>query len=87
MVEKAVPVSAYLEPQLFEVFKGIADKEDRSVSWLVGFAIKQFVNGRSFNARLKGEPSLLPKSPGQVDLEDAIVAAVKRGPVKTAKHK
>jgi predicted transcriptional regulator len=80
MAEKSVPVSAYLEPQLFDTFKRLADEQERSVSWLVGFAIKQYIASRA-------APHVERVLPRQVHLEDAIVAAVKRGPLKVAKHK
>lgn len=70
-------VSAYLDEWTLKQIKAYADAEDRSVSWVVGFAVKQFFVSR------QGKPDLSR----QVHLEDAIAAVVKRGPVKPAKHK
>jgi predicted transcriptional regulator len=70
-------VSAYLDEWTLAQVQAYAKDEDRSVSWVVSFALKQF-----FVARQAGKPATR-----QVDLEDAIAAAVKRGPLKSAKHK
>jgi predicted transcriptional regulator len=105
MADKAVPVSAYLPPELFDTFRRLADQQERSVSWLVGFAIKQYIASQADAGRVLA-PGGMPVSPyqsnirtavhpgrvvpgqaRQVDLEDAIVAAVRRGPSKAAKHK
>jgi hypothetical protein len=70
-------VTAYLDDWTLAQIKSYAKSQDRSVSWVLGFAAKQFFVGR------QGKPGVS----GQVDIEDAIVAAVKRGPVKPSKHK
>jgi predicted transcriptional regulator len=74
--------------------KEFAVAEDRTVSWVVGFALKQFFVARQANAAdvsaaLKRDPSpdYGKLSGRQVDIETAIAAVVKRGPVKPAKHK
>jgi hypothetical protein len=64
-------VSTYLDPWTLAQVQAYAKAEDRSVSWTVSFALKQF-----FVARQAGKPATR-----QVDLEEAIAAAVKRGPV------
>ena len=74
-------VSAYLDANLLSMLKKIAAEEDRSVSWLVGYAVKQLIADRVKSQDAKAGAGR------QVQLEDAIVAAVKRGPVKTSKHK
>jgi predicted transcriptional regulator len=71
-------VSAYLDEWTLKQIQAYAKSQDRSVSWVVGFAVKQF-----FVAHQDKRSAV-----GQVHLEDAIAAAVKRGPVpKVAKHK
>ena len=90
-------VSAYLDEWTLKQIKAYADAEDRSVSWVVGFAVKQFfvaLQGkpdlsRAAGAALKRDPTPdYAKLAGrQVHLEDAIAAVVKRGPSKVAKHK
>jgi hypothetical protein len=67
-------VSAYLDEWTLAQVQAYVKAEDRSVSWVVSFALKQF-----FVAR--GKPASR-----QLDITDAIAAAVKRGP-KVAKHK
>jgi hypothetical protein len=100
-------VSAYLDEWTLKQIQGYAKSEDRSVSWVVGFAVKQFFVSRQANpldasAALKRDPRpdydklTAPHLRGpviqahadtngipgrQVDLEDAIVAVVKRGPM------
>jgi hypothetical protein len=113
MVEKNPgQVSAYLDEWTLKQIKAYADAEDRSVSWVVGFAVKQFFVARQANpldasAALKRDPRpdyaklTAPHLRGpviqahadtngipgrQVDLEDAIVAAVKRGPVARSRR-
>jgi predicted transcriptional regulator len=75
-------VSAYLDANVLSMLEKIAADEDRSVSWLVGFAVKQLISQRVARSGITA-----PGAGRQVDLEDAIVAAVKRGPVKASKHK
>jgi predicted transcriptional regulator len=67
-------VSAYLDEWTLAQVQAYAKAEDRSVSWVVSFALKQF-----FVARQAGKPATR-----QFDLEEAIAAAVERGPVTTA---
>jgi hypothetical protein len=68
-------VSAYLDEWTLAQIQAYAKSEDRSVSWVVGFAVKQFF------VALQDKPVSR-----QVDLEDAIRAS-KRGTSKPAKHK
>jgi predicted transcriptional regulator len=74
-------VSAHLDGNVLEMVKKIAAEEDRSISWVVGFAVKQLIH-----ERVKKQDAAAGTQ-RQVQLEDAIVAAVKRGPSKPAKHK
>jgi predicted transcriptional regulator len=74
-------VSAHLDGNVLEMVKKIAAEEDRSISWVVGFAVKQLIH-----ERVKKQDAAAGAQ-RQVQLEDAIVAAVKRGPSKSAKHK
>jgi predicted transcriptional regulator len=77
-------VSAYLDANVLSMLEKIAIEEDRSVSWLVGFAVKQLIADRVEKQQPFRDGAAKHR---QVDLEDAIVAAVKRGPLKSAKHK
>ena len=69
-------VSAYLDEWTLAQIRAYAESEDRSVSWVVGFAVKQFF------VALQAKPGVSR----QVDLEDAIRAS-KRGTSKSARHK
>lgn len=71
-------VSGYLDDWTLAQLRAYAKSEDRSVSWVVGYALKQF-----FVAN-KASPSV---SGVQVDIEDAIASTVKRVPRSSAKHK
>jgi predicted transcriptional regulator len=77
-------VSAYLDANVLSMLEKIAADEDRSVSWLVGFAVKQLIADRVEKQQPFRDGAAKHR---QVDLEDAIVAAVKRGPIKASKHK
>jgi predicted transcriptional regulator len=72
-------VSVYLDEWTLKQAQAYAKSEDRSVSWVVGFALKQFFVARQAQAQVKPDR--------QLDITDAIAAAVKRGPVKPARHK
>jgi len=76
-MDKAVQVSAYLDASVFKLLEKVAKEEDRSVSWLVGLAVKQLIASR------KSAPTI-PGAMRQVDIEEAIAGASKK---KTAKHK
>jgi hypothetical protein len=78
-MENSNVVSAHLDANVALILRKIATEEDRSVSWLVGLAVKQFIASRQPNA---GFPKM-----AQVDLEDAIAASKKSTPSKSAKHK
>jgi predicted transcriptional regulator len=81
-------ISAYLDAWSLAKVKEMAEKEDRSVSWVVGFAVKQFFSGPEAVHVARESQAIADARHGrQVHLEDAIAAAVKRGPVKAAKHK
>jgi len=78
MEHNPTQVSAYLDPNVLSMLKKIAAEEDRSISWLVGYAVKQLIV-----ERVKAQDAKTGAG-RQVQLEDAIVAAVKAGPVTTA---
>lgn len=82
MDDKTIQVTAYLLESLHAKLKQLADSEHRSVSNMIVIAVDQFVRGRL-------PPAAFP--PGhtrrQVDITEAIAEAVKRGPVKSPKHK
>jgi len=80
-MEQTGTVSAHLDASTLAMLKKICADEDRSVSWMVGYAVKQLIADR-----VKRQDARVGAS-RQVDIADAIAAAVKRGPVKTAKHK
>jgi predicted transcriptional regulator len=71
-------VSAHLDEWTLAQVQAYAKAEDRSVSWVVGFALKQFFVSRGGHVTLL-EPSARSR---QVHLEDAIAAAVKAGPLE-----
>ena len=81
MEQQSGTVSAYLDGNVLEMLKKIAAEEERSISWMVGFAVKQLIHDR-----VKRQDAAAGAQ-RQVHLEDAIVAAVKRGPSKPSKHK
>jgi predicted transcriptional regulator len=77
-------VSAHLDGNVLAMLKKIAAEEDRSVSWLVGYAVKQLIADRVEKQQPFRDGAAKHR---QVDLETAIADAVKRGPVKASKHK
>lgn len=77
-------VSAYLDEWTMSQVQAYATKNDRSISWVVGFAMKQFFVAAG-DAREPFRDGAAKH--GQMDIETAIAAAVKCGPVKAAKHK
>lgn len=80
MEQQSGTVSAHLDGNVLEMLKNIAAEEDRSISWLVGFAVKQLIH-----ERVKKQDAALGAQ-RQVHLEDAIVSAVKAGPVTTTER-
>lgn len=78
-MEQSGTVCAHVDGNVLAMLKKIAAEEDRSVSWLVGYAVKQLI--------AKRVESAAPGAGRQVDLETAIAAAVERGPVKQAQHR
>jgi hypothetical protein len=77
MATELKAVSVYLDPGLFDVVLAAAEADGRTVS--------QFIA-----RRLASEFTVRPRTAvasRQVDLEEAIVAAVKRGPVAARRHK
>ncbi len=97
MSEKTVQVTAYLAKSVHRRLKALAESDRRSVSKLAVIAIEDFVKRNEQRVLAPGGMPVSPYQsnirtavhPGQVDLEDAIVAAVKRGPQspKASKHK
>jgi hypothetical protein len=84
MADKTVQVSAYLLADLFQKLKAVALADDRAINWLVVQAVREFI-AKPDNV-VKWSRNRGP-GVGQVHIEDAIAAAVKRGPLKVAKHK
>jgi predicted transcriptional regulator len=74
-------ISIYVKPQLYAQIEAAAKAEDRSLSNYLERAVSNYMT--------HPRPAQLEKrDDGQMHLEDAIAAAVKRGPVfKSAKHK
>jgi len=85
MEDKTVQVTAYLLETLHGKLAAVAKAEQRSVSNMLSIAVSELIakpeNVKKWSTNRGGVNS------GQVDLEDAIAAAVKRGPVKASKHK
>lgn len=82
---KSVQVNVYLDEVTMRDVREIAKAQDRSVSWLIGFAVKSYVVAQGGHVTLL-EP--VKKAPKQLDISDAIAASVKRGPAKkAARHK
>jgi hypothetical protein len=65
-------LTVYVDKVVYALVKQAADEEDRSVTNYLAGLLK------------RAHP---PTSGRQVDIEDAISAVVKRGPVKLARHK
>ena len=88
-MEQSGTVSAHLDGNVLSMLKKIAAEEDRSVSWLVGYAVKQLIAHRDSNAvKRDAAPDYAKLTGRQVDITEAIADAVKRGPVKNpSKHK
>jgi predicted transcriptional regulator len=78
-------VSAVLDGNVLGTLKQIAAEEDRSISWVVGAAVKQYIAQRGTKGQVFREGAARLR---QVDLVTAIADQVKRGPVKSpARHK
>jgi hypothetical protein len=83
MTTERKAVTVYLEPSLYEELKRCAVSEARSVSQLASFIIGENIGqfmGAPARKRLRDDGR-------QLDITDAIAAAVKRGPFKASKHK
>lgn len=79
-------ISIYVTPDLYARIEAAAREEDRSLSKYLERVVSNYMTHPQ-PAKLEVRSA---RDLGQVDLEDAIVEAVKRGPVfakKTAKHK
>jgi len=85
MATEKKALSIYVTQDLFARIQLTAEEEGRSVSNYIERVIGMYVPGgepRPGKVEVRGA-----RDGGQVDLEDAIVDAVKRGPVRAAKHK
>jgi hypothetical protein len=90
MGEKTVSVSAYPTESLYSKMQKVADGQHRSVSNLFIVALTEFLGkpeNVAFWSENFGDRPGQVKRPRQVDITEAIAAAVKRGPVKSARHK
>lgn len=83
-MDKSIAVTVYLPELLHAKISSVSKADRRSMSNAIVLAVEQFI----------AQPANVPKwstnrgaGPGQVHIEDAIAAAVKRGPAKSAKHK
>jgi predicted transcriptional regulator len=79
MEHNPTQVSAYLDANVLAMLKKMAAEEDRSISWLVGYAVKQLIV-----ERVKAQDAKAGAQ-RQVQLEDVIAAKSPAG--KPAKHK
>jgi hypothetical protein len=86
-------LTVYVDKAIYDAVRVAAEEDGRSVTNFLSRLITAVHVSRTPIAdleRMTGKrPSSAPpaRSARQVDIEDAIVAAVKRGPVKSAKHK
>jgi predicted transcriptional regulator len=76
MPERTIPISAYFDQVLLDKLGAVAKSLDRSLSYVIVQACREMI----------GKPENVVRW-RQVDIGDAIAAAVKRGPSKVAKHK
>jgi vacuolar-type H+-ATPase subunit F/Vma7 len=76
-------ISIYVTPELYAQIEAAAREEDRSLSKYLERVVSNYMT--------HPRPAVLEvrskRDDGQMHLEDAIAAAVKRGPVRSAKHK
>lgn len=73
-------ISIYVAPQLFAQIESSAKADGRSVSnFLERMVASYMTEPRAAKLEVRGD--------GQMHIEDAIAAAVKRGPVRVPKHK
>ena len=90
---KSTMLSTYVDETLLGKLERVAKADDRTMSWLIAQACREFVakpeNVQKWDSKNNILPITASSKPDarQVDLEDAIAAAVKKGPVKAAKHK
>lgn len=76
-------ISIYVTPELYAQIQAAADDDGRSVSQWVERCVSNYMTHPQ-PAKLEVRAK---RDDGQMDLEEAIAAAVKRGPVRAAKHK
>jgi hypothetical protein len=101
MSEKAVQLTVHLDPVTLEKMKVIAEEEMRSVSQVMGLAVREFLRrreashvegtnngwmGGSLETASNKSPVIDLRRGRQVDLEEAI-ASSKRSPKKAVKRK
>jgi hypothetical protein len=89
MPSKKPLIALRISDDLYDKIRSSAEAEGRTMTNFLDFYLRRAllpVNTVSNNtsAMTLGD---LRRAGRQVDIEDAIVAAVKRGPVKAAKHK
>ena len=92
MPSKKPLVALRVSDELYAALRVAADRDGRSIGNYVDMHLRRYFMANGVNpaevppARPGRRPG--PSRPGrQVDIETAIAAAVKRGPVKAAKHK
>jgi len=73
-------ISIYVAPKLFAQIEAAAKDDGRSVSGWLEHTLTNYMT--------HPQPAKLEvRRDGQMHIEDAIAAAVKRGPVRVSKHK
>lgn len=85
MEDKTIQVTAYLLETLHAKLAAVAKSEQRSVSNMIVIAVSEFIGRPENVAKWSTNPRDVASR--QMDITDAIAAAVKRGPVKSSKHK
>ncbi len=87
MEDKTIQVTAYLLETLHGKLSAVAKADQRSVSNMIVIAVSEFI-AKPENVRRWSTNPAHKVEDRQLHLEDAIAAAVKRGPVsKASKHK
>jgi hypothetical protein len=83
MEVKKRAISLYVTPELYAQIEAAAKSDDRSVSNYLERVVSNYMT--------HPRPAVLEvrskREEGQMHIEDAIAAAVKRGPVRASKHK
>lgn len=76
-------ISIYVTPELYAQIEAAAADDGRTLSNYLERAVSNYMTHPS-PAKLEVRSK---RNEGQMHIEDAIAAAVKRGPVRSAKHK